>query len=263
MEAMEGTKRTARRIVVGGLAVTFAALLGACLGDSPTSSDGGSVPVSVSVAVPRAVSGPASIGPAPSITVADGENTLVMDQMEIVLRGLVLKRDDVSSCIGAGSGCIEYLAQAAIVPLPDEQGAFRLITRSVPVARYDRLDMQLHAPAADEPVTDDNPEFEGVSVRVSGTFNGEPFEFTSDVTTDETLQIDPAVTLQSGMPAANVTILVGVTNWFRSQDGGVVDPRTAGAGGANEDLVKSNIGAALEAFRDDDLDGSPGSGGRL
>lgn len=262
MEAMEGTKRTARRIVVGGLAVISTAFLGACLGDSPTSSSGGgSVPVSVSVAVPRAVSGPASIGPSPSITIADGENTLVMDQMEIVIRGLVLKRDDVSSCAGAGSGCIEYLPQAAVVPLPDGQGAFRLITRTVSAARYDRLDMQLHAPSADEPVTDDNPEFEGVSVRVSGTFNEEPFEFTADVTTDETLQLDPALTVLSGTPAANVTILVVVTNWFRTQDGAVVDPRTAEAGGENEGLVESNIRASVEAFRDDDLDGTPGSGG--
>lgn len=260
METTRATMGAARRIAMGGLALLGAGVLTGCLGDSPTNSSGGSVPVSVSVTVPGAASLPTSVAPAFSITVTDGTNRIVMERVELVIRDLGLKPDDVSSC-GAGD-CIQYLEEAAVLPLPTDGSVLPLRSRSVPVDRYDRLEVSLHAPSSGSEVVSENPELEGVSVRVEGTYNDEPFTFFTDVTTEARMELEPAVVLEGASPGANVTFVVAVTSWFRSQGGGLVDPRTAGEGGENESLVEGNLQGSFEAFRDDDRDGSPGTTGR-
>lgn len=262
MGKLSSTAEAMRRLAAGGLAVLTAAVLTGCLADSPTGgSDGGSVPVSVSVNVPGSISSPQSPPAAASIRVTDGTNEVVMESVELVLRDLRLAPDDASSCT-AGE-CVVYVGEAALLPVPSDGGVLRLDTRSVPVDRYDRLDVTLHAPTADEPVVDEEPEMEGVSVRVEGTYNDEPFTFTTDLTSDLRLSLDPALVFeQDQVGTANVTMLISVKSWFRAEGVGLVDPRTAGAGGENEALVEANIGSSFQAFRDDDRDGEPGSPGR-
>lgn len=260
METTKATMGAARRIAMGGLALLGAGLLTGCLGDSPTNSSGGSVPVSVSVTVPRAGSLPTSVSPAFSITVTDGSNQIVMERVELVIRDLGLKPDDVASC-DAGE-CVQYLEEAALLPLPTDGSVLPLRSRSAPVDRYDRLEVSLHAPSSGSPVLSEDPDFEGVSVRVEGTYNDEPFTFSTDVTTEARMELEPAVVLEGASRGANVTFVVGVSDWFRSQGGRLVDPRTAGEGGENESLVESNIQDSFEAFRDDNRDGSPGTTGR-
>lgn len=47
----------------------------------------------------------------------------------------------------------------------------------------------------------------------------------------------------------------GGNSWFRDANGALIDPRSANKGGANENLVKSNIRTSIEGFEDDDRDG--------
>ena len=260
MEAMGRVKETARRTAAAGLVLAASAGLTGCLTDGSTGpGGGGTVATSVSVTLPRQIGLPERPPSAFDVTVNDGENELVMEEIQVVIRDLVIKPADVTSC-GSGN-CIEYVGQAALLPLPTEGEVLPLDTRSLEVARYDRVDVGLHAPSSGEPVVDQNPEMEGVSVRIEGTFNGEPFTFETDVTADLQLPLSPALALESGTFSANVTILAGVTGWFTETDSGLVDPRTAGAGGENESLVESNIRTSFQAYRDDDRDGSPGSTG--
>lgn len=244
---------------VMGVAVTTVGLT-ACLTDSsPTGSGSSTVPVSISVALPRQISMPERPPTAFDFTVNDGVNEIALDQIELVIRDLTLRPEDVSSC-GAGD-CFTYVEGPATLPLPTEGGALRLTTVQVEVARYDGVNVSLYAPSAGDAVLDENPEFEGVSLRAEGTYNGEPFTFETDVTADFRMTLSPAVVLESGGLAANVTILVGVTGWFVEEGSGLIDPRTANEGGENEALVESNIQDSFDAFRDDDLDGVPGSSG--
>lgn len=259
MERMESTARSLRRLAVASLAVLAAGVLTGCLVDSPTGGSGSQeAPVSVSVTVPRSISGPQSLGPAFSVVVTDGQNELVMERIELVVRDVFLKPDDVSSC-GAGE-CVEYVGEPVLLPLPTEGATILLATRSVPAKRFDRLDLTLHPPGADEAVVENDPELEGVSVRVEGTYNDEPFSYSGDVATDARMSLDPALVLGEDLSTANVTFMVGVTSWFRG-DLGLIDPRTASEGGENEDVVDANIRGSFEAFRDDDRDGSRQAGG--
>ncbi len=260
MESMESTARGLRRLAVAALAVMATGVLTGCLVDSPTGgSQSQETPVGVSVTLPRSIAGPQSPGgSAFSVVMTEGENELVMERIELVIRDLHLKPDDVSSC-GTGE-CVEYVGEPVLLPLPTDGTAVLLATRSVPAERFDRLDLSLHPPGGDEAVVDDDPELEGVSVRVEGTYNEEPFTYTGDVAMDARMSLSPALVLGEGVTNANVTFLVGVTAWFRSSTG-LIDPRTANEGGENEDVVDANIRESFEAFRDDDRDGSRGAGG--
>jgi hypothetical protein len=243
---------------VACLAVLGTGVLTACLADSPTGSQNQERPVGVSVTLPRSIAGPQSPGSAFSVVMTEGENELVMERIELVIRDLRLKPDDVSTC-GAGE-CVEYVGGPVLLPLPTGGETVLLATRSVPLKRFDRLDLSLDPPGAGEQVLEENPELEGVSVRVEGTYNDEPFTYTGDVAMDARMDLSPALVLGEGPSTANVTFLVGVTGWFRNSLG-LIDPRTANEGGENEDVVDSNIRESFEAFRDDDRDGSRGTGG--
>jgi hypothetical protein len=53
---------------------------------------------------------------------------------------------------------------------------------------------------------------------------------------------------------------VSLDRWFRDQNGKLVNPATANAGGPNADLVAQNIRHSFRAFRDDHHRGDDGNG---
>ena len=56
----------------------------------------------------------------------------------------------------------------------------------------------------------------------------------------------------------NSTIVLDLATWFVDAQGNLIDPNSANKGGDNENLVKDNIKASIEAFEDSDKDGSEG-----
>lgn len=52
----------------------------------------------------------------------------------------------------------------------------------------------------------------------------------------------------------NITIQFDLSTWFKSGTT-VINPATANAGGANENVVRNNIRASLRAIEDDDKNG--------
>ena len=61
--------------------------------------------------------------------------------------------------------------------------------------------------------------------------------------------------------AANVTLRIDVATWFLNAGGtALVNPATANKGQPNEGVVKDNIEASIDAFRDDDHDGHDDDG---
>ncbi len=53
-----------------------------------------------------------------------------------------------------------------------------------------------------------------------------------------------------------VTLRLDVSTWFlNAGNTGLVDPASANKGGVNENVVRDNIRASIDAFRDDDSDG--------
>lgn len=93
----------------------------------------------------------------------------------------------------------------------------------------------------------------GASIRVEGTFNGEPFVYLSALEAEVELRFRPALVIRH--EGFNVNIRVDVADWFTTSDGRLIDPRTANRGGANQALVEANILASLDAYPDRDRDG--------
>lgn len=235
-------------------AMSSAALaLGAC--DSTSSAREG-VSISFSTRAPAA----AAVSDAPfAITVAEGANTLVITKAELVLRELELKLSSTSTC---ATGTVEDSCESIElgpmkIDLPTTDVVASPIATTVPAGTYHEIEFDIRRPGtdpADVAFVAANPQFNNVSIRVEGTFNGTPFTFTSELDQEVQIDFNPPVTVSEG--TNNVTIAVDLRSWFRNSSGVLIDPSTASPGQPNESSVTARIKASLRAFEDDDKSGS-------
>jgi hypothetical protein len=141
------------------------------------------------------------------------------------------------------------------LPLSDETE--EVFTALVPVGTYDRLQFQLHKPSnanGDADLVAEHPEMEDLSIRATGTFNGTPFTFASDLTEVEELALGGVEVAEDGL--LPLTLHVDATGWFENAGGtGLVDPAQATDGQPFESEVEQNIRESFRAFRDGDADG--------
>ena len=188
-------------------------------------------------------------------TFTDGTNTLVLTQVQLVLRKIELQRAGAADC--AGEDCEELELGPILVDLPlGTPGAARSFSAQIAPGSYDKVEFQLHKATAsdDAGFIQAHPLFDGTSVRVTGTYNGADFTFTSDVDGELEFDLNPAL-VANETAATDLTLFVDLDKWFRDQAGMLVDPRTANQGQTNEALVEQNIKNALDAFEDGDHDG--------
>jgi hypothetical protein len=252
----------------------LAALLpfAAACGDDSTGVSGDGARVSFSVAVPSGtpltsrMAGDALFAMVP---VTDGTRTVDIQSVELVLREIELERQDSDDCAdhleGEEDSCEEFEMQPSLLDLPlDGSGiaqAFEIT--GVPAGFYDEVEFEVHTPESDP--GDDafllaNPDFAGISIRVTGTYDdglgggAQPFTFTSNLSQEQEYALVPPIEVGSAM-TANVTLQVDVTSWFVDQGGTVIDPSTASTGGPNESVVEENIQNSLHLYEDDDRDG--------
>jgi hypothetical protein len=252
------------RSVLFCAAALSAATLSAC-GDSGSPST--EAQVNFNVATQPAAAGSASAIAAATVgtpeTFTDASNTLVINQVQLVVREIELKRVEATATCGGSEhdGCekLELGPMLLDLPLGGAGGAAR--TFSVPVAAgsYDEVELEIHKPsdddASDAAFVQAHPDFAGVSIRVDGTFNGQAFSYTSDLNAEEEIELNPPlVTTESA--ATDLTLFVDLDRWFRDGAGNLVDPATAGVGLTNEVLVENNIRGTLHAFEDEDHDGT-------
>ncbi len=271
-------------------AAILAAGLIACSGEGGGPSAGGSQ-ITLSIATrPAASAGPSfSIAGAPE-SFNLGNDTLVIDTVQLVIRKIQLNRVQASVACGEDDGdedaessgaqqiafspedegndeaeghdgndddCEEVKAGPLVVDLPLGAGPARQFSVAVDTGTYDRLHFQLHKltgeGAADLLLA--HPELADASVRVVGTFNGTAFQFTSDLTVSEEVDLVPPVVVTDATPA-QVTLMVDLATWFVNAAGdGLVDPTTALSGQPNQNLVEHNIRFSLKAFEDENHDG--------
>ncbi len=243
-------------------AVMTVAALAAC-SDAGGPSTGGQVNFNLATRAATAAAGLVS----PSVvgtpeTFSDGTNTLVIDQVQLVLREIELKRLDADTDChdAAGHDACERLELGPVLldlPLGGTGGAARSFSVPVAAGTYREVEFEIHTPSHDEDAAfvQANPHFAGVSVKVTGTYNGTAFAFTSDLTAEEEIELSPPLVTTEGA-ATDLTLFVDLDRWFREGTGALVDPLSANAGGANESLVESNIKGTLRAFEDENEDGA-------
>lgn len=197
--------------------------------------------------------------PSAAVSVTSGANTLVINKAQVVLSRIELRGSASAGCTEAvgDDDCEEMKIGPAIIDLPVDQSVATSITAAVPAGTYSEVEAKIDAVQSGESNASAflaaNPSFAGVSVRLEGTYNGQPFVYTSNVESELELQFPtPLVVDQTGM---NLTVHVDLAGWFTDGSGNLVDPSTANAGGANASLVADNIKRSFHAFEDDNRDG--------
>ena len=192
-----------------------------------------------------------------SVTVTDGVNTLVVARARIVLDEIELEEFSGRDCDNSGPGrdpaCPEIEIGPFLVDLPLSGGVRSAITAQIPAGTYHEIEFDV------EPVDDSNggaraffaanPDIpRNRSIVVEGTYNGQPFVFTSASRFELELEFEPRLVVDAG--GTNVTVDVDVASWFRS--GTMVlnpgDPTMTAA-------IESRILASFAAFLDDNRDG--------
>jgi len=221
------------------------------------------VTLSVSSGSQFATPDPGSIHPAYSdVTQSDGSSTLRITRAAVVLRRIELKRQFGAGCPESGQlaeDCHEFEAGPFLLELPMSGGLSSVVTIDVPPGTYDEVEFDIHKPGHSDP--DDeafiarHPDFAYVSIRVEGTFDGQPFVFIQDLGESQEADLSPTLVVDGTAPmTTNLTLEIDLAQWFWDDDR-LVDPRSANRDGPNEKLVEDNIEESIEAFEDRDRDG--------
>jgi hypothetical protein len=197
-------------------------------------------------------------------TFTDGTNILVLTQVQLVMRRIELHRAGAAECADVTSDdCQELEFGPILADLPlGTAGAARTFSVQIAPGTYDKLELKIRVPSSgsDAGFRGANPGFENTSVRVTGTYNGAAFAYTSDLEAQMEFRLTPALTSNESA-ATDLTLLVDLDQWFRGPAGALIDPATANPGQPNEILVEQSIRSSLNAFRDDNGDGVDDHGG--
>ena len=241
-----------------GAALLVVAGLGACSSSSGPGSAGKQVSFQLATRQAGAALRTAS-AVAGSETIGRGNDTIVVTQVQMVLRRIELERVGGTVCdsLISDDDCEELRAGPVLLDLPLGTGAARSFSVAIDTGSYGKIKFEIHKPES----SDDagfialNPTFDGVSIRVSGTYNSVAFSYASDLDVEQEHEFVPPVSVTE-TTGANLTLFVDLGAWFEnSAADGLIDPATANKGGAAEGEVKSNIETSLNAFEDDNRDG--------
>ncbi len=249
--------------------VTLLTALAACGGD-PLASNGGATSLSVSFASAGMVARNAAGN---AILVGASGDTLVVAKVQLVLNDVELRRADVTTCpetipvstnrerSADDGGCSRLDLGPMLVDLPlDSTGASKLAV-AIPAGAYREIEFELDkvrtgssASAAESLFVVAHPEFRDVTVRVTGTYRGAPFTFTSRVEAEVEFEFEPALVVEAGVND-NITVSLDLGRWFRGETGALLAPTTQ-----NQSRIEQNIVTSFDAFGDRDRDGKEDRG---
>ena len=197
-----------------------------------------------------------------------GGNTLVITKAQVVLSKIELASTSTAVCtddnMSNASECEELKAEPTIVDLPTDPTAVQTaLVSTVPPGSYTDFEGKVRVVQSTDlggaAFLAAHPSFTGVSVHVEGTWTpsgGSPASFSYDGTANAELELAFSTPLVvDGSNPMNITVNVDLGAWFMGGSGNLVDPATAGSGGANESMVAHNIHQSFEAFEDENHDG--------
>jgi hypothetical protein len=194
------------------------------------------------------------------LTVSVGDDEIVMTRIQIVLRKIQLEGAPTASCPEDAEGdseCGEVRLGPVAFDLPLDQGAEPVFTAPLPVGTYDQLKFQIHKPSdanADADLVGQFPELANTSIRVTGTYNGAPFTYATDLTEVEDLTLPESLEVIADGEVP-LTLHIDASGWFVNQAGtGLIDPASANNGQPFESEVEQNIRESFRAFHDADGD---------
>ncbi|MCL4864864.1 MAG: hypothetical protein KJZ47_03150 [Gemmatimonadales bacterium] len=257
---------------LAGLALALT--LSACSDGSGPSDGNASVAFYIGTGTGAALSASSAITSVQAVETIDlGPNTIVIDEVQLVLRKLALQRqvgedncDDeteeatessAEDAADDGQSCSVLKMGPILVDLPLDGSTVRAFTIDAEPGTFRRMMFQLHKPSDDEgdaAFLVDHPEFAGASLRVAGTFDGEAFEYTTDLTVVQHLNLDPPLEIAAA-GQTELTLNVDISTWFRNAAGtGLIDPAAAAGSGQLESRIRQNIRNSFRGRRGHDPD---------
>jgi hypothetical protein len=245
-------------------------VLTAC-GDA-TAPDGGATNLSVSFAAQNGTAALPTNSAGQAIVVGTNNDTLIISAIQLVLNDVELKRVDVSSCpttmperkdrdkSSDDKGCSRLDLGPMLVDLPlVENGASKLAV-SIPAGSYKEIEFELDdvdndsdASAAEKAFAATHPEFVDQTVKVTGSYRGQVFTFTSKVEAEVEFEFNPALVVESGVND-NITVSLDLARWFTDGSGALLVPSTA-----TRSRIEQNIATSFDAYGDRDRDGKEDS----
>ena len=216
------------------------------------------------------------------MTQSDSTDTLTLSKVQLVVRRIELAPVDTGAqadtvCSqGDDDGehpaqwtrvghCDEMKVGPVLVDVPLDGQVEKVFSAQLPVGTYGGVELQIHAPSHYDPSDSAflvaNPEFDSVSVRAEGTFDGKPFTFTARIEARQRNVLNPPVQVTDSVPT-NITFHLDLSKWFVGPGGTLIDPSTATGYSQTAELVRWNIMSSLQTFRDDNRNGQCDSGGR-
>jgi hypothetical protein len=163
---------------------------------------------------------------------------------------------------GADDRCEQLETGPMLVELPVDNSVVSMLSLQIPAGTYAGLEARIHtvqrSDSGGTAFLASHPEFANASVRVEGTFDGHPFNYTGTSNARLELHFDPPLAV--GSTPTNLTVHVSIDRWFTDRNGALIDPSTANGNGDNASLVADNIQRSFHAFEDHDRHGDDGHG---
>ncbi|HCA79405.1 MAG TPA: hypothetical protein DEP53_06680 [Bacteroidetes bacterium] len=132
---------------------------------------------------------------------------------------------------------------------------------------YRRMEFDVHRveqsiisnlPAADQAQFADFLAGERYSIIVEGVVyrnasaTGTTFIYRSKVDAKQKIDLNPELVITEGSTTVNATILISSAQWFRAQNGSLVDPTVS----QSEGVIDENLKSSIRVFKDNNKDGS-------
>lgn len=255
--------------------LTALPLLAAGLACSESTSPSAGAPVSLSFSTASTSGASLSRSADVSLTSSSSADALVITKAQLVIARVELVRAGATCTSDAASGdddgaddndCAELELAPSVIDLPVNGTVVNALSVTIPEGSYTSLEAKLRpirtgsdGGRASTAFLAAHPDLNGVSVLVTGTFNGKEFTYRGAPSAGIERSFSPPLTITSGTPM-NVTVNADLATWFRNSSGALIDPNTANAGGANARLVEDNIKRSFRAFRDEDHNGRDDDG---
>ncbi|PYP66122.1 MAG: hypothetical protein DMD26_08870 [Gemmatimonadetes bacterium] len=252
MFSMHSSGRITRAAAFLGLAL----LLGAC--SDATGANAHALSLSVTGKSPSApvASRTTPFSPSLDVVVASGTNTITITKAQIVLSKIELEPGSATAtCTGTeGDDCPELKLDPSLVDLPLDGTTKTDFGASIPAGTYRGVELKI-APvssgdASSATFLTAHPGFNGVSVHVEGTYNGQAFVYNGSVDASIEAEFSTPMSLTSGS-GSNLTMFVDVASWFKDSSGNAIDPSSS----ANASTIADQIKRSFRVFEDENKDG--------
>ena len=196
-----------------------------------------------------------------STTLSDsGNNELTIDRVQLAISELELERpDEDGNDDESERDDIERGPFVVDLPL-DGNDSVTFADGVVEAGEWEEIEFEIDRLERDDEdearVLDETNFPENTSIRVEGTYTpaggeAQPFVFITDLEAEQELEFEPPITV-SPESEEQITLSVRLDAWFRQNDGTLINPDEANAGGAFEELVENNIESSIDYEDDDD-----------